>query len=445
MKFHGIETVGKLVVEKLDSLPTFDGTRDEGRLVYLNSNGRIYFGDSSKWTDVAPFVKHNFTASAAPTSTDDENDGYQEGSVWIDQSADPKEAYRCVDSTADAAEWVNTSLEIGELGTLANQDKTNVDITGGSITGINDLKVVDGGTGASTASAARNNLGLKTMATQAADNVSITGGSITGISTLEMTGSETVATESWVDSHITGGTGIDYSTGTITNTDTGSDAVNSHETTYDHTAYLTDITNESINDLSDVEASAPTDEFVLAWNATQSYWEPTDLGSISTDAPVDSVFGRTGTVTASADDYSASQVTNDSTVSGTYVDDALNNLDGHDNTYHSETYLTDITTEVIGDLSNVDTSGVSDGQVLQYNSTTTNWEAQDAPAEYTDSDVDAHLTGGTGIDYSTGTISIDSTVVQNSDIGNAAERNYTISTSDPSGGSDGDVWYKVES
>ena len=35
-------------------------------------------------------------------------------------------------------------------------------------------------------------------------------------------------------------------------------------------------------------------------------------------------------------------------------------------------------------------------------------EALDA-IEYTDSDVDAHLTGGTGIDYSTGTISINST------------------------------------
>lgn len=184
MKFHEIEMVGKLVIEKLDSLPTFDGTRDEGRLVYLNSNGRIYFGNASQWTDVAPYIKHNFTASTAPTSADDENNGYQEGSVWIDQSADPKEAYRCVDPTADNAVWVNTSLEIGELGTLANQDKSSVDITGGSISGINDLAVADGGTGASSTSAARSNLGLKSMATQAADNVNITGGSISGINDL---------------------------------------------------------------------------------------------------------------------------------------------------------------------------------------------------------------------------------------------------------------------
>lgn len=41
---------------------------------------------------------------------------------------------------------------------------------------------------------------------------------------------------------------------------------------------------------------------------------------------VSSVFGRTGVVAAAASDYDASQVDNDSSVTGAFVDDALNNL-----------------------------------------------------------------------------------------------------------------------
>ena len=45
------------------------------------------------------------------------------------------------------------------LGTIATQAAASVAITGGSITGITDLAIVDGGTGSSTASGARTNLG----------------------------------------------------------------------------------------------------------------------------------------------------------------------------------------------------------------------------------------------------------------------------------------------
>jgi hypothetical protein len=53
-----------------------------------------------------------------------------------------------------------TTADIGGLGTIATQAANNVSITGGSITGITDLAVADGGTGASNAGDARTNLGL---------------------------------------------------------------------------------------------------------------------------------------------------------------------------------------------------------------------------------------------------------------------------------------------
>ena len=56
-----------------------------------------------------------------------------------------------------ATSATNARTNLG-LGTIATQNSTNVSITGGTVTGITDLTVADGGTGSSTAAGARVNL-----------------------------------------------------------------------------------------------------------------------------------------------------------------------------------------------------------------------------------------------------------------------------------------------
>ena len=53
---------------------------------------------------------------------------------------------------------VETASWLPWLGTIATQDANSVAITGGAITGITDLAVVDGGTGASSTAGARTSL-----------------------------------------------------------------------------------------------------------------------------------------------------------------------------------------------------------------------------------------------------------------------------------------------
>jgi len=65
---------------------------------------------------------------------------------------------------ADGANWVAESGSTARtslgLGSIATQNADSVTLTGGTITGITDLAVADGGTGASTAADARTNLGV---------------------------------------------------------------------------------------------------------------------------------------------------------------------------------------------------------------------------------------------------------------------------------------------
>ena len=75
-----------------------------------------------------------------------------------------------------------TASSLNQLGEpTVTINESNVNITGGTISGLSSpIAIADGGTGSANAGAARTALGLGTIATQASNAVALTGGTISG-------------------------------------------------------------------------------------------------------------------------------------------------------------------------------------------------------------------------------------------------------------------------
>jgi hypothetical protein len=124
------------------------------------------------------------------------------GTVWqkIDQT-------NLVTSVAGRTGAITlTTADVSGLNTMSVQAANNVSITGGSITGITDLAVADGGTGASTAANARTNLGLVIGTNVLAPNGSAA--SLTSFPTFNQNTTGTAANVTGTVAVANGGTGL---------------------------------------------------------------------------------------------------------------------------------------------------------------------------------------------------------------------------------------------
>lgn len=132
------------VRDKFESIPALtDGDKGD---ITLSSSGTVWTIDN----DVVTYAKmQNVSATDKILGRVSASAGDVEEITFTDQAQ----------QLADDTSFSDMRTTLG-LGTIATQAANNVSITGGSITGITDLAVADGGTGASTAADARTNLGL---------------------------------------------------------------------------------------------------------------------------------------------------------------------------------------------------------------------------------------------------------------------------------------------
>jgi len=175
--------------------------------------------------------------------------------------------------------------------------------------------------------------------------------------------------------------------------------------------YLTGITGQSLYSLSNVNTSAsPSDGQVLAWDNANSYWTPvaassgggislTDIsvtqntagtaalsynsttGVFSYTPPDLSSYATTASLASVATSGAYADITGTPTLATVATSGAYSDLSG---TPSLSGYLTGITSESLADLSDVDSTAPTDGQVLTWDNANSYWK----PA-----------TGGSSIDY----------------------------------------------
>lgn len=160
---HGVGSVALSNATTTHTLTTTDGALSDGQYKTLIFTG----GDVSATNTVTLSATDQQRVFLVINSTGSSQDlTLAQGSGSTVTIPDGKSAFCYCDGTGAAANVVDLTTTLKALDTISTQNSNAVTITGGSVTGITDLTVADGGTGASTAAGALINLGLTATAAE---------------------------------------------------------------------------------------------------------------------------------------------------------------------------------------------------------------------------------------------------------------------------------------
>lgn len=391
----------------------------EGKTLVSDANGNL------------SFINHNYAGHGAPGVTNDLTEGYSASSTWVDIDESPAPMYKCLSAALGAAVWQVTSIDPSDFGSIASQDSNNVNITGGTLTGV--------ALGNSTISTL-NELTLAKLST----GFSVAGGTtsksltVSGDATINQsvatTSSPTFATINEL-SFIKLLAGFSISGGTVSKTLTVlEDASISGDNTGDQNLAGYALTTYVDDGLSNKAAATHTHS-----NATtsvagfESAADKTKLDSVTFGADVTNVTSIGNAIAGAtlkatpldADKFGYS----DSAATNVIKYFTWANLKASIKTYCDTLYNNYVHPNHSGDV-----TSVADGATTIVSKAVTLAKMADMAT----ASLLGRNTASTGVPEVLSTATVKTML----GVGTIANRSLTISTSDPSGGVSGDVWFK---